>query len=48
MGDYEKSLEYLQLSQKEKYTSKNDIIKSEICRIKDKYFSIGIKGSFIS
>lgn len=44
MGDYEKSLEYLQLSQKEKYTSKNDIIKSEICRIKGQvFFYLGLK-----
>lgn len=44
LGNYEKSLEYLTLSEQEKYTAKDIIIQSEISRIKGQvYFYLGLK-----
>lgn len=44
LGDYEKSLEYLTLSEQEKYTAKDVTIRSEISRIKGQvYFYLGLK-----
>lgn len=44
LGNYEKSLEYLALSEQEKYTAGDIVLRSEISRIKGQvYFYLGLK-----